>query len=322
MKSLIEEEQGYFRSSSGNADIKYYIYKPRKNCIKGIIQIAHGMCQYMLRYKDCVTYFVLKGFIVCGHDHLGHGGSVKSIQSLGYIAKEEGYVYLVKDMYSLTCSMKEKYTDLSYFILGHSMGSLMARSYITHYREAIDGVILTGTVAKNPLINVGIGIARIEKYFLGGRHRSKFLEVLAFGRYYSHCEDKQTHFEWMSRNRDMIKAYLEDPYCHFVFTTSGFEDLFQLLKRVSGTEWAKKVPADLPIILLSGMRDPVGNYGKGVKKIAMLLKQTNHQQVKLKLYTKARHELLAELNREEVYNDIYKWLLIQLVQKKSRIYEN
>lgn len=306
-----------FKSNNNNDTITYYIYTPVEK-IRGILQISHGMCEYIERYEDFIGFLTSNGILVCGNDHLGHGNSISGENSLGYFSKRKGYKSLVEDLHTTTLKVKEMYPDVPFYLLGHSMGSFVARNYITKYGDDINGIIISGTSAGNIFSGAGIFFSQITKLFKGAKYRSRFLNNLLFNNYNKKYENTTSTFDWLSKDKDIVNKYENDPHCNFIFTASGFEDLIKLTNSVSTGDWYKNVPKDLPILLVSGDMDPVGNYGKGVNKVFKRLKSHKVEDIQIKLYPSDRHEILNETDKAQVYSDILKWIYFYISNKKER----
>ena len=296
-----------FPSASGLCDIYVQSAAPADfGAVKGVVQIAHGMAEHSSRYARFAMELCKMGYAVFVNDHLGHGKSVASKEDLGYFG-EDGPNNLVEDMYKLTQIAKQQYPHVPFFLFGHSMGSFLSRKYTAKYGHALDGVIYCGTSGPNPAVSVAIALTNYILKSEGAHHRSTFIDSLAFGTYNKKTE-KRTKFDWLSRDEKEVDKYIEDEYCGFLFTANGFKTLFSLLKEISDKAWYNAVPEELSILLISGDKDPVGTYGKGVNEVFKQLRKTGHANVLLKLYPEARHELLNELNREEVTADVLRWL--------------
>ena len=192
-------------------------------------------------------------------------------------------------------------------LFGHSRGSFLSRAYTAKYPDTIDGTIWCGPSGANPAAGLGAALARAIEKRSGDHHRSDFLNSLAFGKYNKRTEN-ETQFDWLSKDKEEVKKYIDDDYCGFVFTANGFKTLFSLLKQISGKDWYRAVPNDKPIFLIAGENDPVGEYGKRVNEVFMTLKKTGHSSVEMKLYPGDRHELLNEIDRDAVTKDITDWL--------------
>lgn len=295
------------KSSSGLCDIYVQSAAPKDFAdVKGVIQIAHGMAEYSNRYAEFAKVLAENGYAVFINDHLGHGKSVASKDDLGYFG-EDGVNNLVEDMKKVTELAKQEYPELPFILFGHSMGSFLARAYTAKYGRFLSGAIYCGTSGPNPAAGMGISLAKYLEKTKGDHHRSNFLNSIAFGSYNKRT-DKRTAFDWLSRNEAEVDKYIADDMCGFCFTTNGFRTLFSVLKQVSAPSWYKKVPDNLPILLIAGSNDPVGEYGKGVTRVFEDLKNSGHSNTLMKLYPDARHELLNEINKEEVMSDIVEWV--------------
>lgn len=296
-----------YKSYSGLCDIYAQSAAPADfGSVKGVVQIAHGMAEHSNRYAEFALNLCRQGYAVYINDHLGHGSSVANKDELGFFG-DDGVTSLVEDMKQLTDIAKNEYPNVPVFLFGHSMGSFLSRAYTAKYGHLIDGVIYCGTSGPNPAASMGIMMADYIAKKEGKLYRSSFLDSTAFASYNKKTE-KETKFDWLSRDKKEVQKYIDDEYCGFLFTASGFKTLFTLLKEISSKLWYKTVPSDMQIFIISGEADPVGEYGKGVRQVYGDLKKTGHTGVTMKLYPEARHELLNELNKKEVFSDIVEWL--------------
>ncbi len=304
---FMKKEEFNFKSSDGITNIRAVRYVPEKE-IRAILQISHGMVEFIDRYDKFAGYLCDKGILVTGNDHLGHGGSVTSEDNWGYFHEEEGYKKVLEDLYTLTKITKDKYPNIPYFLLGHSMGSFYARRYLFTYGEELDGAIIMGT-AWQPKIAVKTGkfLCKLISVFKGSKYRSKFINSMAIGPYNKKWEPSVTHNDWLTKDEEIVKWYTNEPKCSFVFTLNGFYNLFSVLDDVCDKENISKVRKDLPIFFMSGNDDPVGNFGKGVKKTYDTFKECEID-ASIKLYPNDRHEILNELDKEEVYKDLYNFI--------------
>ncbi len=306
-----KKEMGKLQSRNGLQDITYYVYMPLTTP-KAVVQIAHGMAEYLERYEPLIDYLTGQGFLVCGNDHIGHKNSSPTKDSLGYFAPKNGYTFLARDLARVTRLLQKHYPDLPYFLFGHSMGSFVARAYLTRYSDLIDGVILCGTAGSNPALPVGSLLISLVKLFKGEFHRSPFIDKLMFGSYNSHYKEVKTNFDWLTRDQSVVQKYIEDEYCGFLFTTSAYKDLTRLLKYVNSKGWYSSVPKNMPMLLIAGEMDPVGNWGKGVREVSDKLHKHGVTNLTTKLYPDMRHEIHNEIGKEEVYGDLNNWLNKQL----------
>ena len=290
-----------FLSADGKTQIAAYLAEPPAGTeIRGVVQMCHGMCEYMERYADFARYLCMHGYVFCGHDHLGHGYSAPDEQALGYTGSA---AYLIEDTHTLTDLMQRRYPGKPYILAGHSMGSFVVRNYLSRYGKQITAAVLIGTAGPGMPTGVGKGLARLMMALGFDRHRSALLHTLAFATYNRRFRATKSNYAWISRDEAILRKYEQDPFCTFVFTARGFYDLFDLLGAVSRRCWAESLPATLPMLLMSGEEDPVGAYGKGVRRLYARMQAAGMQNVHLKLYPGDRHEILNELDRAQVYAD-------------------
>lgn len=304
----MKKEEFTFPSSDGVTTIRAIRYIPDGD-IKAILQISHGMVEFIDRYEPLASYLTEKGILVTGNDHLGHGESVTSRDNWGYFHEEEGYLKVLEDLHHLTLITKEKYPNLPYFLLGHSMGSFYARRYLFTYQNQLDGAIIMGSAWQPKLLtNTGKLLCKIIAFFKGSKYRSPFINNMALGSYNSKWEPSTTHNDWLTRDEKIVDWYSKEPKCSFVFTVNGYYNLFSVLNDVCDKNNIDKVPKDLPVIFLAGNDDPVGNFGKGVTKLYETFKDVGIKDVSIKLYPNDRHEILNELDKLQVYEDVYVFL--------------
>lgn len=275
---------------------------------KGSILILHGMAEHQERYYDFVNYLINLEFDVYIYDHRGHGKSTK-INNLGFISSDNGFNLIIEDAINISNYIEKNNRSKKFFLFGHSMGSLLARNVIQTYQK-YNGVILSGTTMPPTLIlKSGLILSSIIKKFKGPKYISPFLNNLLFGSKKYTRLSHRTAFDWLTRSNPIVGAYINDPYCGFICTVSFYHDLIKLTSNASNKKKIRQTKHELPIYIISGEFDPVGSYGKEIKKFIILLKKLGFSNISSKLYPECRHEILNELNHEEVYNDIYHWIL-------------
>lgn len=310
----MKKEEFYFDSRDNDTKLHAVRWMPDSENVAGIVQIVHGMAEYVERYEELATYLTDRNFVVTGEDHLGHGKSVPEGGQQGYFCEQDPATVVVRDVHRLKKMTQELYPGVPYFILGHSMGSFITRNYICRYGTGIDGALILGTGMQSAgLLLASKTVAAIEGAFGGQRHVSRMMDKAAFGAYNRRIAEKRTDYDWLSRDAERVDAYIADPDCGFVFTVNGFKTLFELISRAKKPENLRKIPAELPIFMASGAEDPVGNYGKGVEKAYRSLQGVGVRDLTLKLYPEDRHELMNEPDREQVMADIAEWLTKHLV---------
>lgn len=301
------EKTFYFTSSTGK---KLYAKKWQNEEIekyRGVIQLVHGMEEHIGRYEDFAKLLMSQGYIVVGHDHLGHGNSVENKEDLGYFAKEDGWEHLVEDIHILQNEVAKEYPDLPYIIFGHSMGSLVTRTYLTKYQDNLAGVILSGTSGQKSGLIVGQLLTKAIMLLKGERYRSGLLEYLITGSFNKKFRPNRTKSDWITRDENEIDKCQKDPKWGFHFTTNGYLNLLKGSYYLSKQKNINKT-MDIPILLISGDKDPVGGMSKGVIRVMNMLQKAGLSQVEIRLFKDARHELLNEINKDEVYYVVLNWL--------------
>lgn len=297
-----------FLSSNGKTDIRARRCKPDGE-VRGIVQLAHGIAEHIERYDDFARYLAENGFVVFGNDHLGHGKSINDESELGFFSETGGWEMAVEDMRKLHDIAAEEYPGLPYFLFGHSMGSFLARTYIIYFRTGLDGVILSGTGQQpKALVLGGKLMGKMEMKKKGDKYKSEMLNNLAFGKYNDGFETTRTLSDWLSRDESVVDKYIEDPLCGYIPSAGLFHDMMCGIEFISKPRNLKRMKKDLPVYFMSGDADPVGENGKGVLRAYRSFLNAGMKDVAVKLYHEGRHEMLNELNKDEVYKDILNWI--------------
>lgn len=296
-----------FPSSDGKNTVRGYLYIPEGE-VRGVVQLSHGMIDYVGRYTRIIEHLTAQGYVFAGNDHLGHGKTAASPEDFGFFASRDGYKRVIDDLFSMNKLLHEEFPECPIVLFGHSMGSFVARLYATEHRESIDALIIHGTSGPNPLLGMGKCVIAALKLLRGERHRSKLVTGIAFGSYNDHYPKSEGSNAWLTREIALVADRDTDPYTSFIFTLSGYGDLFKLIGKCNEREWFDTFPCDLPTLVISGEDDPVGNYGKGVRYVHEKLSERGVKELSLKLYPGARHELFNETNRAEVFSDLTDWI--------------
>ena len=299
------------RSNDGKTKLACYRIEPAGKPV-ALFQIVHGMCEYFGRYEPFAQYLAEKGVLVFGHDHLGHGNSAPTSDDLGFTASGGGADFLVEDVYSLTCEMKKQYPNLPVVLFGHRMGSFVVREVLARHGDAYTASIICGTGGPNSPAGAGKAMAKAIMAFRGERYRSNFLKNVAFTGYNKKFEKGCPVNAWLSRDEALIRKYDNDPFCNYTFTVRAYHDLFTLVQWVSSKKWASRLPKDLPCLVTAGEMDPVGSWGKGPRAVAERMRDAGMTKVTLKMWQDMRHEILNEIGRETVWEELTAWTFAQL----------
>ena len=297
-----------YPSTDGVHTVHAGLYLPTSGDVRGVVQLAHGMIDHIGRYTRLADALAQSGFILAGNDHLGHGKSVNSRDELGFFSDKDSVGLLLSDMYKLNSMLHERYPTLPVIILGHSMGSFLARLYVQRHSESVRGAVFLGTGGKNPLLPMGRALTSLVILTKGARHRSRLIEKLAFGSYNARFPRSEGADAWLTRDTEILSEIAKDELRDFKFTSAGYRALFSMLAAVNSDKWFSEYPKRLPTLIMSGGDDPVGDYSRGVGSVYKRLMTAGASDASLKIYAGARHELFNETNREEFFADLSAWL--------------
>lgn len=300
-----EIKQKSILSSDGKNTLSGVMYIPEGE-IRAVFHLVHGMTEYINRYNRLLSALATAGYLCVGFDNLGHGNTAKE-GDLGFIAEKDGWSYMVDDVKRFADEVKSEYPNLPYYLMGHSMGSFITRTAISRYPDIADKYICCGTGGANPFASVGLLICDIIKAFRGSHAVSPFIENMAFGAYNKRF-DGDTNYEWLTKDRNVIEKYSKDRFCTFHFTVSAMHDLIKLNKVCNSKKCFENTKKDLPILIVSGDMDPVGNYGKGVTQVYNKFKASGNKNVTMFLYKDCRHEIHNDTCAEQMTEDILKFL--------------
>ncbi len=297
-------------SCSDGKSVWYRVWNPDGKPADAVVLILHGMAEHSLRYQRFANFLNTKGLSVYAIDHRGHGETaVRNSETLGWFAEHNGWQRVVDDAYELTNQILAENPRKPLFLLGHSMGSFLARTLMVQHSDLYDGVIIMGTGASKGLLGkIGKMIARSHVKKHGSKFPDKLLDTMSFGSFNKGIPNPKTSFDWLSRDKEQVAKYVEDPLCGFVCTAKFFEDLLDGVALANDRTLIQKLPPDLSVLIISGDKDPVGNSGKEVKKVYDLYRSANMVDVTLHLVSGARHELLQETNRISTKKFLYSWM--------------
>lgn len=298
----------FFPSSDGKT--KIHAVKWESDAPRAIFQITHGMTEFIDRYTPFAEYLAEHGFTVVGHDHLGHGDSAHKPEDYGYFADKKGAECLVEDIHRLREKTQKEYPALPYFILGHSMGSYMLRRYLTVHGAGLAGALIMGTGANPaPVCMAGQAVSAGIALFHGWHYRSDFMYKLFFSGSFQkfNCDGAEPKRSWLSRDTQIVETCHKDPRCHFRFTLRAYYDFLGTIRYDGKMKNIRKMPKDVPVFLLSGDDDPVGEFGATVQKVHDWFREAGVKDLTIKMYPGYRHELLRELDKDTVFADILVW---------------
>lgn len=295
-----------FKSNTGVCEIYACAYLPES--YDTVVVINHGMAEHQERYLGFIEYLNNNGIAVYMHDMANHGKSNQNFDESGWFGDKDGYKGLILDLKQNFDIAKEENPDKKLIVMGHSMGSFICRCFTAQFPdEGFDGAIYMGTGDANPIAGMGDKLSAFIAKVKGTKHKSKMLDKITFGSYGKGFEGR-TSFDWLTRDAAIVDKYIDDKYCGFLFSVQGMNDLVKVNIEANTDEWYAKVPKDLKILLTSGEMDPVGPKAQGIRNIYDKLCSTGHTNVTLKLYPNCRHEILNEVNRDEVMADIVEWI--------------
>lgn len=298
-----------FPSSDGQHEIFCSLWLPDTEQPKAVVQIVHGISEYVNRYDHFARFLADHGYAVCGGDHLGHGRTGKQDSKFGFFSRHDGWTLVTADVRRLRQLMGEKYPGLPYFLLGHSMGSFLTRTYLCRYPGEVSGAILSGT-GQEAAVLVGAGklLANLIGRFKGREHISPLVHSLSLGAYNKQFAPNRTTADWISRDETVVDAYLADPFCQITPTVTLYRDMLGGLQYIASHRALSQMDPNTPVYIYSGDQDPVGANGAGGKKVYGYFEKYGTKDLSMKLYENGRHEMHNELNKEDVFADVLAWL--------------
>lgn len=304
---MIKREFTY-KSADGVTNIHAVEWLPELKPV-AIVQISHGVTEYILRYENLAKYLTDRGIAVVGNDDIGHGLSIAKGKEPMYFGKEGSFKFAVEDMYTCYKMIKEKFIDVPYIVLGFSMGSFISRAFLIDYPESVNAAIIMGT-GNTPPLNISLGkfMANKEAKKFGEDHTSPGIHKLTFGTYNKVFAPNRTEYDWLCKSEKGLNEYIADPMRGRDFTAGLFRELLNCMAYTGNVKNIEKMNKDIPIFFVSGSMDPVGECGKGVIRASNAFKKAGVKDVSVKLYDELRHDILHEDICEEIYNDLYNWI--------------
>ena len=301
---MAKEEKFTFLSADGKTTIHAVRWIPEDGNYEAILQITHGMIEFVERYRPFADFLTQNAFMVVGHDHLGHGDSVASREDWGYFAENPSDT-VITDMHTLRTMVQKENPGVPYFMMGHSMGSLAVRAYAAHHDSCMDMLIVCGSPSYNVLRPVGVALAKAEKTVFGPKHSAGLIEMMSFGSYAMRFKKEKNRFSWICSDPQVVKDYSDSEYCGFTFTDDAYLALFDLMKRAYDVKHWKCTKPEMPVLFISGAEDPCMGNVRQFAKAVRAMRRAGYRDVRGKLYPGMRHEILNEKEREKVYHDIF-----------------
>ena len=300
-------------SSDGRSWLRIMVWLPDPTYTRrGAVQLIHGMAEHIGRYDQFARFLAGLGYVVFGHDHIGHGESVSSSKELGHMPLEGGKEILLQDVArvrEVVFTSTARCDDLPLFLFGHSMGSYVARVYIARTPKQVAGAVLCGTGHQpRALALAGRSLSKLIGAVRGPEYRSSLVESLVIGSFSSAISNSRTEYDWLSNDPEVVDTYCADPLSGFRFSVGGYATLMDLVAEAVSKTGAAEVPSSMPLLFIAGEEDPVGSWGKAVQKAAELYRQQGVQDVSVILYPDMRHEILNEPDRMRVFSDVESWL--------------
>lgn len=296
-----------FVKMSDGHEVFVTIYEPQGE-IKGHIHILHGMAEHSGRYRAFSKVLVEQGYFVSTHDHRGHGKTAENSGTFGFFADEKGFERVVRDVFEVTETIRKDRVLPPVILFGHSMGSFITRRYMQLFSETMRAAILCGTGAVTPIHVLGNRLSKLLAKSIGANVQSDVMNRLSFGSFNKSIPNAETAYDWLSRDKQQVLAYIQDPYCGIIPTNQFFVDLTDGLLLINQKKELSRTRHDLPVLLISGSDDPVGEHGKGVLSVGESLVHAGVENVVVHICEGMRHEILNELNKEYVYEVILRWL--------------
>lgn len=305
--ALVEELS--FKSADEVTTIHGYCWKPEGKP-KAIVHICHGMVEYIERYNELAEYLCACGYVVYGADTLGHGKSVVNKHCFGYFGEHNGNWKLLSDMVLLQGIAKRNYPGIPYYIIGHSFGSLMVREFVERFPDSVNGMVLLGTMYKNNLTALAgkllcTSVATVKKE--GYRYRSSLVNDIAIGGFDKRFKDEDLRNSWLTSKREVVNEYNSIPECNFMFTVGAYRDMMTAMLESNSKKNLERIGKEMPILIMAGEQDPVGDFGKEPKRLYKKYKSLGLE-CRIRIYKESRHELINDVDKERVFKDLLKWL--------------
>lgn len=297
----------YFLSADRKTNIHAVEWQP-EGVPKAVLQIAHGVTEHILCYEEMAEYFTKKGFVVVGNDHLGHGTSIAEGAKSMYLGQEGSWKWVVKDIDKCMKMTKERYPDIPYILLGLSLGSFAVRTHAILHPGKVDGIVLAGTgQSPAPALVLARFMANLEAKKAGEENSTPAIKKLTFEDYNKKFAPNRTDFDWLCASEKGLDGYLADPLRGDAMSCGLFREMLNGMIFTGNLKNQKQMDADVPVLLVSGEDDPVGDCGKGIERTKQSLQKAGVKDVTMKLYPGLRHDIFLEDEKKDIFEDIFKW---------------
>ena len=305
--SELQCERLQFPSADGRHTVAGFVYTMPGVEVRAVMQLSHGMCEYVRRYEPMAQWYAARGIALAGNDHLGHGETAAPGER-GRYGEGAGARNLLNDLHTMNGLLHKQFPGKPLVLYGHSMGSFYARWYAETWPDSIDLLILSGTAGPSAFNKAGQALSALIAAVKGPAYISPLMVKMNFGSYCKRIPDAKSPNAWLSREESVVTAYDADALCTFSFSAATYREMLKVLNHVSSKQWARSIRKDLPVLLIAGDADPVGNYGEGVRQVWAMLGDAGVEDLTCQIWEGARHELHNETNREDVFDYVLTWI--------------
>lgn len=305
--SEVNCEHFFYPSADAHNTVAGYLYTVPGVPVRAVVQLCHGMCEHIGRYAEMAAYLAAHGIAAAGNDHLGHGHTARR-EDLGHYGEKNGRWNLLADMKTLNDTLHSRFPGVPVVLFGHSMGSFFARWYAEVWPESIDALILCGTGGPQAINTLGTWTAAAAAAVCGEHTVIPLLSAVQMGSYNDRIPNASCPSAWLTRDEKRLQKLNEDPLGNFLFTAGSYREMGKTVCHVSTRAWASHIPASLPVLLIAGTADPVGQYGLGVLRVYRMLREAGVKNIRCRLWRGDRHELHNELDREEIFAYVRRWM--------------
>jgi len=305
-------DQSHFVTDISGSSFFLYEWLPDDpTSVKGVVQIVHGMMEHAGRYLPLAEYLNARGFMVVAEDHPGHGKTASNPKELGHLEGRKGWMAILDQIHLVISDVKNRFPGRPYILVGHSMGSMLARHIAILHGNILNALILSGPEdTARPLIWAGMALSGGSGILYGRHYRNRMINYLTYKTFNRYFKPSRTPFDWLTTDNDLVDRYLKDPLCGFPSTSGFYQGMFHGLKIINQKGSLGKIPDHLPVLIINGKHDAVGKFTKGARQ----LREAGLWDVTVRTYPEGRHEMHNEKNRGEVFADLAEW-----IRMKTRI---